>query len=91
MRVIARWPTRWHLSFAPNHSVTCSTTVCTSLISTIERSPPFLWPGIEAHITRFSLPGPERHCRPVTITSATPTSFTRVVNVERPLACDHWP
>ncbi|SCZ93967.1 BZ3500_MvSof-1268-A1-R1_Chr6-3g09034 [Microbotryum saponariae] len=36
-------------------------------------------------------PTPKHHFRPATITSATPTSFTLVVNVERPLVCDHLP
>ncbi|SDA02169.1 BZ3500_MvSof-1268-A1-R1_C039g00071 [Microbotryum saponariae] len=35
---IARWPTRWQPSFAPNRSVTCKTILCASLISTIEEA-----------------------------------------------------
>ncbi|SCZ89130.1 BZ3500_MvSof-1268-A1-R1_C094g00512 [Microbotryum saponariae] len=35
---IARWPTRWQPSFAPNRSVTCRTILCASLISTIEEA-----------------------------------------------------
>ncbi|SGZ28204.1 BQ5605_C027g10282 [Microbotryum silenes-dioicae] len=35
---------------------------------------------IDAHITQSSSLHPEHHCRPVTISSATPTLFTRVVN-----------
>ncbi|SCZ96561.1 BZ3500_MvSof-1268-A1-R1_Chr8-2g10300 [Microbotryum saponariae] len=34
---LARWPTRWHPSFAPNR-VTCRTILCASLISTIEKT-----------------------------------------------------
>ncbi|SCZ93008.1 BZ3500_MvSof-1268-A1-R1_C039g00058 [Microbotryum saponariae] len=72
---VARWPTRWHPSFAPHRSVTCTTILCDHNAT----------PRIDVHITRPTLP----HCRPVTITSATPTSFTRVVNVDRSLECNH--
>ncbi|SGZ06954.1 BQ5605_C031g10982 [Microbotryum silenes-dioicae] len=34
-------------------------------------------------------PTPEHHFRPVTITSASPASFTRVVNIDRSLECNH--
>ncbi|SCZ91269.1 BZ3500_MvSof-1268-A1-R1_Chr1-2g01298 [Microbotryum saponariae] len=62
---IARWPTRWHPSFAPNRSVTCRTILCASVISTIEEM--------------INLPEVSHRCahhliRPMPISSATPTS-----------------
>ncbi|SDA05433.1 BZ3501_MvSof-1269-A2-R1_Chr5-2g07386 [Microbotryum saponariae] len=89
---IARWPTRWHPSFAPNRSVTCTTILCdhnaqpTSAPS--RRRSPFPRSRIDAYVTRPTSPRPAHHYRPVTISSATPTSFTRVVNVDRSLECN---
>ncbi|SCZ98172.1 BZ3500_MvSof-1268-A1-R1_Chr3-3g06635 [Microbotryum saponariae] len=47
---IARWPTRWHPSFAPNRSVTCRTILCdhnatSSSTPSRSRSP---LPGLES-------------------------------------------
>ncbi|SCZ93957.1 BZ3500_MvSof-1268-A1-R1_Chr6-3g09024 [Microbotryum saponariae] len=41
----------------------------------------FLRSRIDAHVTRPTSPHPEHPFRPVTISSATPTLFTRVVNL----------
>ncbi|SCZ92820.1 BZ3500_MvSof-1268-A1-R1_C140g00749 [Microbotryum saponariae] len=76
MSVIARWPTRWHPSFAPNRSVTCTTILCdhnaqpTSAPS--RRRSPFPRSRIDAYVTRPTSPRPAHHYRPVTISSATP-------------------
>ncbi|SDA08493.1 BZ3501_MvSof-1269-A2-R1_C33g00113 [Microbotryum saponariae] len=59
---VARWPTRWHPSFAPHRSVTCTTILCD-------------------HNATSSSTGDD-HLRH-------PTSFTRVVNVDRSLECNH--
>ncbi|SDA02162.1 BZ3500_MvSof-1268-A1-R1_C039g00064 [Microbotryum saponariae] len=75
MGVNARWPTRWHPSFAPNRS----------------RCSAFLRSRIDAHVTRPTSPHPEHPFRPVTISSATPTLFTRVVNVSQSHECSHSP
>ncbi|SCZ92925.1 BZ3500_MvSof-1268-A1-R1_C069g00350 [Microbotryum saponariae] len=89
---IARWPTRCHPSFAPNRSVTCRTILCDHNAQPTSgpsrRRSPFPRSRIDAYVTRPTSPRPAHHYRPVTISSATPTSFTRVVNVDRSLECN---
>ncbi|SCZ93000.1 BZ3500_MvSof-1268-A1-R1_C094g00516 [Microbotryum saponariae] len=79
---IARWPTRWHPSFAPNRSVTCRTILCdhnATSSSTPSRSrSPLPRSRIDANVTRPISPHLEHHCRPVAISPANSTSFTLV-------------
>ncbi|SCZ88925.1 BZ3501_MvSof-1269-A2-R1_C69g00389 [Microbotryum saponariae] len=90
---IARWPTRWHPSFAPNRSVTCRTILCdhnATSSSTPSRSrSPLPRSRIDANVTRPISPHLEHHCRPVAISPANSTSFTLVVNIDRSLECNH--
>ncbi|SGZ23106.1 BQ5605_C022g09588 [Microbotryum silenes-dioicae] len=65
MNVIARWPTRWHPSFAPNRSHRQKDAQLSCGLASMHTS---------LDLCRFT----------PRITSASPTSFTRVV--ERPLA-----
>ncbi|SCZ87950.1 BZ3500_MvSof-1268-A1-R1_Chr2-1g04083 [Microbotryum saponariae] len=59
MSVIARWPTCWHPNFAPHSSVTCTTILCASLISTIDKT--FNLPEVSNRSTHHSiLVGPPR-------------------------------
>ncbi|SCZ98170.1 BZ3500_MvSof-1268-A1-R1_C094g00514 [Microbotryum saponariae] len=73
---IARWPTRWHPRFAPNRSVTC-----TIMLATPAQVPRQHHRG-DNYFPQFS-----NRCT-LTICSATPTSFTRVINVKQSHECN---